>query len=99
MLKLKKPEVKEKRLVLGDYVSVHRSGRERGNVQNVESCAVLLNREELFQRIEKERGALLPPIKKPDGDLIDVRLRAAAAKNYVPNHYSEISISEGQVVA
>jgi len=72
MLMLKKPEVKEKELDFGDYVSVHVSLPRTSDMQNAESCAVLINREEFFQRIQKQRGALLPLTQKPKGDLIDV---------------------------
>ena len=99
MLILRKPQKTEKTLVLGDYVSVHSSAPKRGDVQNAEPDAVLLNREEFFQRIHKQRGAFLPRIQKPKGDLIDVRLRAAATQKTGWKHVSEIATPEDKVVA
>lgn len=99
MLILKKPQTAEKKLFLGDYVSIHSSGPKRSNVQNSEPCAVLVNREELFQRIQKQRGAFLPPDQKQKGDLIDVRLRVAAAEKRDRKHFSEIATPEEKVVA
>ena len=99
MVTLKKPQITEKELVLGDYVSIHSSGPKRGDVQNVDPCAVVVSREEYFQRIQKQRDALLPPIQKPKGDLIDVRFRVTAAEKKARQHFSEIPMPEDNVVA
>ena len=99
MLMLKKPQETETRLILADYVSIHSSGPKRGDVQNVEPCAVVVNREEYFQRIQKQRGAFVQGIQKRKGVLIDVRLRARAAEEKSLKHFSEITTAEDKVVA
>ena len=99
MLTFKKPQVTEAKLVLADYVSVHVSTPEHSAIQNTEPRALLVNREEIFTRIQKQRGAFLPPIKQHKGDLIDVRLRAAATAKRRLKHVSETPTSEGKIVA
>jgi len=86
MLMLKNPETTEKKLVLGDYMTVHVSGMKTNQVNNSEPSDMQIHREELFQRIEKQRGDVLQTIQKPAGDLIDVRVRAAGAgkKGWIP---------------
>jgi sRNA-binding carbon storage regulator CsrA len=78
MLIHKKPEVTEKRLVLGDYVTVHVSVLETNQVQNTEPRDMQVHREEFLQRIEKQRGAFLQRMQKQGGKLVDVRRRGVA---------------------
>jgi hypothetical protein len=54
MLILKKPEITEKRLVLGDYVMIHVPGWKTSQAQNTGSSDMRALREELFQRIQNE---------------------------------------------
>ena len=89
MLMLKNPEVTEKKLVLGDYITVHVSGLETSQV----------NREELFQRIQKQRGEVVQRVEKPAGDLIDVRLRAAGSDKIGWAHFSELMNEDDKIVA
>jgi len=90
MLMLKNPETTEKKLVLGDYMTVHVSGVKSNQVNNSEPSDMQIHREELFLRIEKQRGDVVPRIQKRAGDLIDVRLRAAGAgnKGWIPLYES-----------
>jgi sRNA-binding carbon storage regulator CsrA len=78
MLIQKKPEVTEKQLVLGDYVTVHVPVIETNQAQTEEPFDMQIHREELFKRIEKQRGAFLRKMQKQDGKLIDVRRRGVA---------------------
>ena len=100
---LEKPEVTEKKLVLGDYITVHTSGLKPSQGNNAESGDMQVYREELFQRIQKQRGEVVQRtvqlVEKPAGDLIDVRIREAgpAKKGWV--HFSELINDEGKIVA
>ena len=74
MLKLKAPKEPEKKLVLGDYVTVHMSNLKTTRVYNAEPSDMQDYREELFRRIQRQRGEIVQPSQRPGGDLIDVRL-------------------------
>ena len=89
MLMLKNPEVTEKKLVLGDYITVHMSGLKTSQV----------NREELFQRIQKQRGEVVQRVEKPAGDLIDVRLYATGSDKIGWVHFSEAMNEDDKIVA
>jgi len=78
MLIQKKPEVTEKRLVLGDYVTVHVPVLETNQDHTKELHDMQVHREELFQRIEKQRGAFFRKMQKQGGKLVDVRRRGVA---------------------
>lgn len=78
MLKLEMPKKPEKRLELGDYVTVHMSSLKPVRVYNAEPCDMQVYREELFQRIQKQRGEIIQFNQRQGGDLIDVRCRGAA---------------------
>ncbi|MDX2478734.1 MAG: hypothetical protein QNK24_00185 [Desulfuromusa sp.] len=67
MLKLKMPEVAEKKLELGDYVTVHVPGLNGNQVNNAIPCVMQVDREAFIQRILQQRGKL-----------IDMRNRKAA---------------------
>jgi len=98
MLMLKKPEPTENKLELGDYVSIHMLGLRRGAADSAEPGETQPYREKLFQRIQKQRGEVVPRIEKPRGDLIDVRLRPAAVKKgWV--HFSGAASTEDKIVA
>jgi hypothetical protein len=96
MLMLKNPEVTEKKLVLGDYITVHMSGLKtsQGNTGDMQ-----VNREELFQRIQKQRGEVVQRVEKPAGDLIDVRLYAAGTDKIGWVHFSEATNEDDKIVA
>ncbi len=79
MLKLRKPEATERKLGLGDYVPIHMLGLGMEDA-TAKPQDMQLHREELYQRIQRQRGVVVPPVQKPEGDLIDVRLRPAAVK-------------------
>jgi hypothetical protein len=67
MLKRKTSEVAEKKLELGDYVTVHVPSLNRPQANNAIPCVMQLNRERFVQRTLKQRG-----------ELIEVRNRNAA---------------------
>jgi sRNA-binding carbon storage regulator CsrA len=71
-------EVIETPLVLGDYVTVHVSDAMASQVNSTEPCDMQVRREELFQRIQKQRGAIFQQVRKPEGKLFDPRHRGAA---------------------
>lgn len=73
-----RPKVTETTLVLGDYVTVHVSDVISNHVNSTEPFDMQLHREELFQRIQKQRGALIQQIKRPEGKLVDPRRRGVA---------------------
>lgn len=98
MLTLKLPEVTEKRLVFGDYMTVHVEGLISSPGDGTEACDLQVNREDFFRRIQRERGEIVPRVQKPVADLIDVRLRAVAVKQgWV--HYSEMACADEKIVA
>ena len=99
MLMLKNPEATEKRLLLGDYMTVHMSGLKTSRVNNAKPSDLQVHREELHQRIQKQRGELVPRVQKPAGDLIDVRLRVPAADKIGWVHFSEVMNEDDKVVA
>ena len=100
MLMLKNPEVTEKKLVLGDYITVHMSGLKTSQVNTGDTQ---VNREELFQRIQKQRGEVVQRVvqrvEKPAGDLIDVRLRATGSTKKGWVHVSEAMNENDKIVA
>ena len=59
MRKLKVPEVAEKKLELGDYVTVHASDLNRKKIKSTHSCVIQLDREAFIQRAMKQRGNLI----------------------------------------
>lgn len=99
MLKLKCPEATEKKLVLGDYMTVHAPGFKASQFHNAEPSDMQVHREELFQRIQKQRGEVLQRIQKPAGDLIDVRLRTAGANEKGWKHFSDVMDADEKFVA
>jgi len=78
MLKLEMPKEAEKTLELGDYITVHMSSPKPARVYNAEPSDIQVYREELYQRIQKQRGEVIQFEQKRGGDLIDVRVRGAA---------------------
>jgi len=99
MLMLRNPKPTEKKLVLGDYLTVHTSGLKTSQVYNAKPADMQVHREELSQRILKQRGVLVPRVQKPSGDLIDVRLRVAGAEKIGWIDYSEMMDEDDKVVA
>jgi hypothetical protein len=99
MLMLKMPEATEKKLVLGDYMTVHVPGLARNQGSGTELCDLQVHREDFFQRIQKERGEIFPRVQKPGGDLIDVRLRVAATHESCWNLYPEFADEDEKIVA
>jgi len=99
MLMLKNPEATEKKLVLGDYMTVHMSGLKTNQVYNTKPGDMQVRREELLQQIQKQRGELVQRVQKPVGDLIDVRLRVAGADKIGWVDYSEIMNEDDKDVA
>lgn len=67
MLKHKMPEVAEKNLELGDYVTVHVPGLNRNQANIANPCIMQVDREAFIQRILKQKGKS-----------IDLRNRSAA---------------------
>jgi sRNA-binding carbon storage regulator CsrA len=99
MLMLKNPEATEKKLVLGDYMTVHMSGLKTSRVYNTKPGDMQVHREELLKQIQKQRGELVQRAQKPAGDLIDVRLRVAGADKIGWEDYSEIMNEDDKDVA
>lgn len=98
MLTNKMPELTEKTLEFGDYVPIFMLGLKNGNVQSAEVCDTQIDAEELFLRIQKQRGELVPQIQKPSGDLIDVRIQEPACDTGWTQP-SEIEREDDQIVA
>lgn len=73
-----KPEAVETPLVLGDYITIHASGINPNQLNSADLSDTQVHREELFQRIDKQRGADFRRLKKARGTLIDPRRRKAA---------------------
>ena len=103
MLMSKNLEVTEKKLVLGDYITVHMSGLKTSQVNNAKPGDMQVNREELFQRIQKQRGEVVQRVEKrvekPAGDLIDVRLRATGSTKKGWVHVPEAMNEDDKIVA
>jgi len=78
MFKLEIPTESEKELVLGDYVTVHMSSLKTTRVYNAEPSCMQVYREELYQRIQRQRREIIQHNQRQGGDLIDVRLRGVA---------------------
>jgi len=78
IMMITRPEVTETPLVLGDYVTVHVSDAMANQFNSTEPCDMQVRREELFQRIQKQRGAIFQQVRKPEGKLFDPRRRGAA---------------------
>ena len=96
MLVLKNPEVTEKKLMFGDYITVHMSDLETSKIN---TGNIQINREELFQRIQRQRAEVVQRVEKPAGDLIDVRLRATGSDKKGWVHFSEFINEEDKFVA
>ena len=73
-----KPEISDTPLVLGDYVMVHVSSIKTNQFNSAEPRDMQVHREELFQRIQKQRGEDFRRLKKQGGILVDPRRRGAA---------------------
>jgi len=99
MLKLKRPEATEKELVFGDYITIQMSGFKTSQVNNAEPSDMQVHREELFQRIQRQRAEVIQEIQKPAGELIDVRLRAAAGDKKGWSHSSVVMDEDEKFVA
>ena len=99
MLMLKNPQATEKRLLLGDYMTVHMSGLKISQVYNAKPGDMQVHREELFQRIQKQKGELVQRVQKQAGDLIDVRHRVAGAEKIGWVDFSETMNEDDKVVA
>lgn len=103
MLMLKTPEVTEKKLVLGDYITVHTSDLKTSQGNNAKPGDMQVNREELFHRIQKQREEVVQRVVqrvvKPAGDLIDVRLRATGSDKKGWVHFSEVMNQDDKFVA
>ena len=100
MLMPKNSEVTEKKLVLGDYITVQVSGLKTSQVNTGD---MQVNREELFQRIKKQREdvvqRVVQRVEKPAGDLIDVRFRATGATKKGWVHFPEAMNDDDKIVA
>jgi len=99
MLTNKMPKLTEEKLEFGDYVPIFMLGLKNGNVQTAEASDTLVDRQELFLRIQKQRGEVVPQIQKPSGDLIDVRIQTAAACDTGWTQQPEIEREDDQIVA
>lgn len=73
-----KAETSEKKLVLGDYVTVHVAVSKADEFSTSAPSDLQVRREELFQRIQKQRAEICRRVKKPEGRLLDPRRRALA---------------------
>lgn len=73
-----KAEAIERPLVLGDYVTVHVAVVKADEINSTAITNMQVHREELFQRIQKQRGEICRRVKKPGGTLLDPRRRALA---------------------
>jgi len=73
-----KTEANERPLVLGDYVTVHVAIVKTDEINSTAPADMQVHREELFQRIQKQRGEICRRVKKPEGRLLDPRRRAMA---------------------
>lgn len=73
-----KTETNERPLVLGDYVTVHVAVVKADEFNSTAPADMQVHREELFQRIQKQRGEICRRVKKPEGRLLDPRRRALA---------------------
>ena len=78
MFKLKMPKEPEKKLILGDYVTVNLSSLKTTRVYNAEPLDMQVYREELFQHIQRQRGEVVQHTQRQGGDLIDVRCLGVA---------------------
>lgn len=78
MLKFEMPKEPEKRLELGDYVTVHMSSLKPSREYDNTTGDMQVYREELYQRIQKQRAEIIQINQRQGGDLIDVRCRGAA---------------------
>jgi len=78
MLKLEMPKEPEKTLTLGDYVTVHMSGLKPSREYDNSPSDIQVYREELYQRIQKQRAEIIQLEQRQGGDLIDVRVSAVA---------------------
>jgi len=78
MLVPSKPEVSEKKLLLGDYMTVHVAGLKTSDVNGGKQIDMQVCRESFIQRALKERGELLQRSPEQGGTLIDVRQSGAA---------------------
>lgn len=72
------PEAIERPLLLGDYVTVHVADLKTDQFNSTAPSDMQVHREELFRRIQKQRGEICRRVKKPGGTLIDPRRRASA---------------------
>ena len=75
---INKTEVTDTPLVLGDYVTVHVPVEKTDLVNNSAPSDMQVHREELFKRIQKQRGESLKHLQKRGGVLIDPRRRGVA---------------------
>jgi len=75
---INKTETNQRPLVLGDYVTVHVAVVKTDEINSSEPTDMQVHREELFQRIQKQRGEICRRTKKPEGTLLDPRRRALA---------------------
>ena len=98
MLTNKMAELTEEKLEFGDYVPILMLGLKNGDVQNAEVCDKRVDAEELFLRIQKQRGEIVPQIQKPSGDLIDVRIQEPACDTGWTQP-TEIEREDDQIVA
>jgi len=74
-----KAEAIARPLVLGDYVTVHVAVSKTDEFNSTAPSDLQVHREELFQRIQKQRGEICRRVKKPEGMLLDPRRRALAS--------------------
>jgi len=73
-----RPEAIERPLLLGDYVTVHVADLKTDEFNSTAPSDMQVHREELFRRIQKQRGEICRRVKKPEGTLLDPRRRASA---------------------
>lgn len=83
MNKLEMPKTAEKKLELGDYVSVFEPDATSDRVISGKPFDMQVQRDALFQRIQRQREKLILKQREelkvePEGKLIDVRNRHAA---------------------
>jgi len=99
----KSPQVTEKQLVFADYVSIHEQSININQMNHAKPGHMQVNREELFKRIQRQRGEVVQlvakRVQKPAGDLIDVRVRAAQTNKKRCVHFSEIFSENDKIMA
>lgn len=78
MLTSRKPGTEDKKLLLGDYITVHVPGSKVSGAKGGTLQEMRVSRESFVQRSQKQRGELFQRTRRQTGTLIDVRQRGVA---------------------